>query len=191
MMFSSKAFTVGPKVKGRFQRGALIAWCFHPAGNNKRSNVIINAEFIPATAVRSWCVGDPAYILATVDELVYGYHSIFILIHLLLETEKSKWRRFSVASWTEQWLLSATNLPERILLRADEASPLWGQGMCISPSCRRWPSWCPAFPVTHRKGRACLFLEPAQGQNLPNTLVLWPNTCKINSFPRSLRCTTN
>lgn len=49
-------------------------------------------------------------------------------------------------------LLPTTHLPERILLRADEASPLWGQGMCIFPSCRRWPSWCLAFPTTRRKG---------------------------------------
>lgn len=34
--------------------------------------------------------GYPAYILAAVDELVYGYHPIFILIHLLLEPEGRK-----------------------------------------------------------------------------------------------------
>lgn len=28
--------------------------------------------------------GYPAYILAAVDELVYGYHSVLIFIHLLL-----------------------------------------------------------------------------------------------------------
>lgn len=49
-------------------------------------------------------------------------------------------------------LLPTAHLPERILLHADEASPLWGQGMCIFPSCRRWPSWCLAFPTTRRKG---------------------------------------
>lgn len=37
--------------------------------------------------LRAGVSGYPAYILAAVDELVYGYHSIFILIHLLLETE--------------------------------------------------------------------------------------------------------
>lgn len=32
--------------------------------------------------------GCPAYILAAVDELVYGHHPVFIFIHLLLERGK-------------------------------------------------------------------------------------------------------
>lgn len=41
-----------------------------------------------ATVVKDDASGYPAYILAAVDELVYGYHSIFILIHLLLGRRK-------------------------------------------------------------------------------------------------------
>lgn len=48
-----------------------------------------NSEFKP-TVVKSLGVGDPAYILATVNELVYGYHTVFIFIHLLLEREDIK-----------------------------------------------------------------------------------------------------
>lgn len=40
--------------------------------------------------VRSGVSGYPAYVLAAVDKLVYGYHAIFILIHLLLETQGGK-----------------------------------------------------------------------------------------------------
>lgn len=32
----------------------------------------------------------PAYILAAVDELIYGHHSIFVLIHLLLERREDE-----------------------------------------------------------------------------------------------------
>lgn len=41
-----------------------------------------------ATVVKDDASGYPAYILAAVDELVYGYHSVFILIHLLLGRRK-------------------------------------------------------------------------------------------------------
>lgn len=32
----------------------------------------------------------PAYVLAAVDELVYGHHAVFVLVHLLLETQTDK-----------------------------------------------------------------------------------------------------
>lgn len=72
------------------------------------------------------------------------------------KAEKQIWGGISKASllwlaFTAQWMLLKTHLPERKLLRADEASPLWGRGMCTFPSCRRWPSWCPAFPAIYRK----------------------------------------
>lgn len=105
----------------------------------------------------------PAYILAAVDELVYGYHAIFILIHLLLDTvRKEIWKTNKEVLlkpyllWltnTELWMLPTTHLPERKPLHADEASPLWGQGTCIFPSCHRWPSWCLASPATQETGQ--------------------------------------
>lgn len=47
------------------------------------------AETVPA-AVRADVLGDRPYVLATVDELVYGYHAVFVLIHLLLEADKRR-----------------------------------------------------------------------------------------------------
>lgn len=46
------------------------------------------------------------------------------------------------------WRAFPVHLPGRRPPRAAGASPPWGPGMCISPSCRRWPSWCPASPET-------------------------------------------
>lgn len=145
-----------PRVKEHFQRGALIAWCFHPA-HRKKTMWWEKKRIARQQSGERDVSGCPAYILAAVDELVYGHHPVFIFIHLLLERGKDNDEEgFSKASllWltaTERRALPTAHLPERILLHADEASPLWGRGMCIFPSCRRWPSWCLAFPTTHRK----------------------------------------
>lgn len=40
------------------------------------------------TVARADVAECPAYVLAAVDELVYGDHAVFILIHLLLGTER-------------------------------------------------------------------------------------------------------
>lgn len=123
----------------------------------KENNVMRKKTHRAPTVGERDVSGCPAYILAAVDELVYGHHPVFIFIHLLLERGKDNDEEgFSKASllWltvTERRALPTTHLPERRLLHADEASPLWGRGMCIFPSCRRWPSWCLAFPTTHRK----------------------------------------
>lgn len=95
--------------------------------------------------------GCPAYILAAVDEFVDGHHSVFVLIHLLLERKKKMKSGFWSRSTAAEMDGAARDSPGKTPLRADGASPLWGRGMCIFPSCRRWPSWCPAFPATRRK----------------------------------------
>lgn len=94
------------------------------------------------TVVKSRGVGDPAYILATVNELVYGYHAIFIFIHLLLEREdrkdeQNKHTEAGRGPINTEKKNKQRHLPGRILLHADEASPLSGRDMCIFPSCRR------------------------------------------------------
>lgn len=38
MVFSSKSFHGQPKVREHFQRGALIAWCFHPGDKETQCN---------------------------------------------------------------------------------------------------------------------------------------------------------
>lgn len=149
----------------------------------KENNVMRKMHRVPTVGERD-VSGCPAYILAAVDELVYGHHPVFIFIHLLLERGKDNDEEgFSKASllWltvTERRALPTTHLPERILLHADEASPLWGRGMCIFPSCRRWPSWCLAFPTTHRKE---LFRKHSNGKQCRHVYSYVPET---SSYPR-------
>lgn len=154
MMFSSKASTVSQELKNIFKE---VHWS-HDVFIlcTERNNVMRKCKC--ANSSERDVSGSPAYILAAVDELVYGYHSVFILIHLLLQADRRKdesqikkvFLKPPHCDW--QWTLPTTHLPEKTLLHADGASPLWGQGMCIFPSCRRWPSWCLAFPTTHGKG---------------------------------------
>lgn len=135
------------KVRGRFQRGALIAWCFHPAQEKQRSEKTQTSQ----QQRQRDAAGRPAYVLAAVDKLVNGYHSVFILVHLLLETRGRTWWKTVSRLLRPTFEAPASHLPERTPLHADVACLLWGLGTCIFPSCRRWPSWCPASPAVHRK----------------------------------------
>lgn len=93
--------------------------------------------------------GCPTHVLAAVDELVYGHHAVFVLIHLLLRENTGR-------LWGDLWGLFRSvggrwaHSPGKTLQRAGAESPLWGWGMCISPSCHRWPSLCPASPGENR-----------------------------------------
>lgn len=81
-----------PEVKEHFQRGALIAWCFHPEDEGKKQNKKGTKLGITLKSCqkKNKSVGDPAHILATVNELIYGYYSVFVLIHFLWETERKE-----------------------------------------------------------------------------------------------------
>lgn len=52
---------------------------FSSCGNKEQRD----AEAEPTAANPGWL----SYVLAAVDELVYGHHAVFVLVHLLLETE--------------------------------------------------------------------------------------------------------
>lgn len=69
-----------PPVRGRSRRGASIAWCFHPASNRQKGDEMTSQKRPETERDASGC---PAYVLAAVDELVYGHHTVFVLIHLL------------------------------------------------------------------------------------------------------------
>lgn len=86
MMFSSKASTVSQELKNIFKE---VHWS-HDVFIlcTERNNVMRKCKC--ANSSERDVSGSPAYILAAVDELVYGYHSVFILIHLLLQADRRK-----------------------------------------------------------------------------------------------------
>ncbi len=103
MMFSSK--DLQPKVKEHFQRGASIAWCFHPAHKKKQRN-----EKMPARQ-QEWkrCVGDIqlTFWQQSMNSSMVTTPSLFLSI-FCWETERGKdgkqmRRRYSEASlpWTD------------------------------------------------------------------------------------------
>lgn len=117
MMVSSKSSTASRKLKNVFKEVHRSHDVFILRIQNKRQ--YDERCWDCASSSASWCSGDRPYVLATVDELVYGYHAVFVLIHLLLEADK---RRDMKVFWS---LVHKTVKSANCLLAWKNTSTCW------------------------------------------------------------------
>lgn len=140
------------------------------------------------------------YLFARLNEFIYGDHPIFIPVHFLkwkYNNQTFIWLTASLFSPKQYWCHQYFSAFKQSLNEGERKHgfvwpgrssphvllghrPAWW-GTCISPSCHRWTSWCPASPVK------CIEKQRKQYWEFPIKIylffIVWWKMSLINILP--------